>query len=130
MSKEVLVIDHDPLVRNLISNLLVLKNYQPHQAAGRDEAMVLLEQHHHQLIILDLMLPDENGFHFLQWIRDQYPRQAAHLVATTVGDPKFVARIPHEGICATLVKPFSISEFYRIIELCEGGGHASGYFYN
>lgn len=130
MSKEALVIDHDPLVRNLISNLLVLKKYQPHQAATKEEAVELLEQHRHQLIILDLMLPEENGFEFLQMIRDRYPEQASHLVATTVAEPRFVERIPRDGICATLVKPFSISEFYRTVELCHGGGHASGYFYN
>lgn len=130
MDKKVLVIDHDPLLRNLISSLLALKDYQPHQATTKEEAFELLAGNHYDLVLLDLMLPDAGGFQLLDHIRTSFKEQVSHTVALTGSDPKFVDSVPHDGICAVLIKPFSSGEFYRVVELCENGGHAAGAFYN
>jgi len=130
MTKKVLVIDHDPLLRNLIANLLALKQCQPHQATTKEEAFELLSQNQYDLVLLDLMLPEGGGFELLDHIRTMFHEQGSHTVALTSSDPKFLDSVPHEGICAIVTKPFSIGEFYRVVELCQGGGHAAGAFYN
>jgi DNA-binding response OmpR family regulator len=130
MEKRVLVIDHEPLVRNLISSLLSSKNYRVDQAVTRAEAVGLLNRGDYDLILLDLMMPEDNGFSVLEYIRKNFPVQSKHLVVMTSADAKFAARLPEEGWCAVLIKPFSISEFYRIVDLCVRGSHAAGVRYN
>jgi len=125
-----LVIDHEPLTRNLIANLLAIKEIHSHQAASYEESIQLLEQYPYHLIFLDLMLPDEHGFAVLNEIRERFPERTRHTVITTGGDAKFLAKLPSNGWCTMLVKPFEISEFYRIAELCLGGNHEGGVCYN
>lgn len=126
MERRCLVIDHDPLVRNFISNLLSLKDYRVDQAVTREEAGELLVRWDYDLVLLDLMLPDDNGFALLQYIGEHFPRQSKHTVVMTNSERRFVERLPDEGWCAMLIKPFAISEFYRIVDLCFEGAHVAG----
>lgn len=129
MKKRVLVIDSEPLVRNLCSNLLVLKDFDCNQASSKDEAVALLADGEYDLVLLDLMMPDENGFAVLEHIRKRFPDQAKHTVVLTNADRKFVTNLPADGWCAVMVKPFTIAEFYRIVDLCCGGMHQAGAAY-
>lgn len=124
--KHLLVIDHDPLTRNLISTLLEQRGYTCDQAASEAEAFSLLRTNNYALIMLDLMLPEENGFRVLEHLRETFPQQASHTIVMTNADPKFVSNLPQDGWCAVLVKPFSTSQFNRIIDLCIGGAHTAG----
>jgi|SRR5688572_27028852 len=130
MEQRVLVVDHDPLVRNLISNLLSLKQYRVDQAVTREEAVEMLQQLEYDLVLLDLMMPEDNGFALLEFVRQNFPRQSRHMVVMTSADRKFAARLPDEGWCAILIKPFAIAEFYRIVDLCIDGSHVGGVKYN
>src|SRR5687767_743889 len=105
MERRVLVIDHEPLVRNLISNLMTLKEYRVDQAVTKDEAVGLLMRTEYDLILLDLMMPEENGFAVLEYIRTHFPKQSRHTVVMTNADPKFAERLPEEGWCAMMIKP-------------------------
>ena len=126
MERRVLVIEHEPLVRNLISNLLTLKDDRVDQAVTRDEAVDLLMRTSYDLILLDLMMPEEKGFALLEYIQTHFPKESRHTVVMTSADRKFAERLPEEGWCAMLIKPFALAEFYRIVDLCFEGVHAAG----
>jgi CheY-like chemotaxis protein len=125
MGKYVLIVDHDPVTRNLMTSLLEQRNVTVDQAANRAEAEQLLRAHHYDSIILDLMLPDENGFRVLEQIGKDFPHKCDHTIVTTSADSRFVAKLPADGWCAVLVKPFSVAEFYRVFDLCGDGIHAA-----
>ncbi|HEY5610995.1 MAG TPA: response regulator [Thermoanaerobaculia bacterium] len=125
-----LIIDEEPLIRNLMAKLLALKDIDSHQAASDEEAFQLLEEHSYNLIFLDLMLTNNKGFAVLNDIRERFPEQTQHTVLTTSGDSKFLTQLPATGWCTMLVKPFEVSEFYRIAELCLHGFHTGGVCYN
>ncbi len=106
-----------------MSNLLEWKGFNPHQAASKEEALHLLEQFDYELILIDLMLPEENGFRVFEHIRKYFPLKSRHTILTTSADEKFLARLPQEGWCAVLLKPFAVTEFFRIAGICFEGGH-------
>jgi CheY-like chemotaxis protein len=122
----VLIVEHDPFVRNLINNLCAAKNYTADQAVNRHEAVAMLRAQRYELILIDLMLPEDNGLLVLEYLQATFPDQTEHTVVMTAADPKFIRRLPPVGWCAVLIKPFAISEFNRVIDLCGGGTHAAG----
>jgi DNA-binding response OmpR family regulator len=125
MSKHVLIVDHDPVTRNLMTSLLDQRGVTVDQAANRSEAELMLRANHYDTIILDLMLPEENGFRVLEQIGRDFPNRCDHTIVMTSSDSRFVSKLPQDGWCAVLVKPFSVAEFYRVFELCGDGIHAA-----
>jgi CheY-like chemotaxis protein len=122
-TKHVLVIDHDPVNRNFITTLLAGRGYTADQAVNRDEAKELLSQNEYDLLIIDLQLPDENGTQLLSDLIRDYPAATEHTMVMTESRAGFVQGVPQDGWCAMLVKPFTVSEFYRIVDLCMVGLH-------
>lgn len=130
MRKNVLVIEHDPLQRNQLCTLLEERKFSCDQAATLDEAITLLEANDYQLLMLDLMLPDENGFRALDVIRERFPEQAKHTIVMTHADPKFIEKLPSDGWCAVLLKPCTPEQLYNTVDHCLGDDHAAGFAYH
>lgn len=122
-TKHVLVIDHDPVNRNFITTLLAGRGYTADQAVNREEAKELLSQNEYDLLIVDLQLPDENGTQLLTDLIQEFPEATEHTMIMTESRAGFVQSVPRDGWCAILVKPFTVSEFYRIVDLCVDGLH-------
>lgn len=58
----ILIVDDDPNITTLISRLLSKEGYQVGTASNANEMRSYVKQKSFQLIILDLMLPDSDGF--------------------------------------------------------------------
>ena len=65
-----LVVDDDLRLRNLLHRYLIRHRYMVTEAAGADEARAKLQSLTFDLIILDVMMPDETGIEFAKWLRD------------------------------------------------------------
>lgn len=73
---EILVIEHDPLVRELIGELLTLRGrgrVRTSLASTLREGLELLGQRAFDLILVDTRLPDATPLHALRVIGDQAP---------------------------------------------------------
>ncbi len=64
----ILVVEDDPILKNLLGHTLAGK-YQTLYASNGHEAISLYEANKPKLILLDLMLPDMDGFAVLQALR-------------------------------------------------------------
>jgi DNA-binding response OmpR family regulator len=62
VDKRILVVDDDPHILGLVKLDLHREGFRVDTAATGEEALRLLRQGHHQMLILDLMLPDSDGF--------------------------------------------------------------------
>jgi DNA-binding response OmpR family regulator len=67
----VLVVDDEPIVRNVVVRYLEREGYQTLEAADGDSARELLEGGQPELVVLDLMLPGSDGLALCRWIRSR-----------------------------------------------------------
>ena len=109
---QILVVDDEPINRQVIMNHLAVKNYQVVEAADGLEALALLDAGMQpDVILLDVMMPRMTGFEVCRKLRERHPAHKLPIVMLTaknqVGDLV-------EGLSAGandyLTKPISKSE--------------------
>ena len=66
----VLLIDDDPEIRALLTSVLAFAGFSVMAAADAEEARALLSRTPPDAVILDVMMPGEDGFSFLRWMRE------------------------------------------------------------
>ena len=66
----ILVVDDYTHIRRLFEYTLEKNGYVPFTAANGKEALKLMESTHIDLIVLDVMMPEMDGYDFLKTIRD------------------------------------------------------------
>jgi DNA-binding response OmpR family regulator len=65
----VLVVDDEPIVREVVVSYLQREGYRTLEAGDGDTARRLLEQDDLSLVVLDVMLPGADGLELCRWIR-------------------------------------------------------------
>ncbi len=66
---EVLVVDDEPMVREVVARYLTLDGHSVHEVGDGDEAMAWLTEHTPDLVVLDIMLPGSDGLTILRRLR-------------------------------------------------------------
>jgi DNA-binding NtrC family response regulator len=69
----ILLIDDDRLTRWSVATLLGRAGYHVHEAANGEEGFAALEEVSPNLVLLDIELPDMDGFALLEMIRERHP---------------------------------------------------------
>ena len=67
----VLVVDDEPIVRDVVVRYLRRDGYETREAATGDEAREILEADPPELVVLDVMLPGTDGLELCRWIRSR-----------------------------------------------------------
>ena len=107
----ILVADDDPDIRGILAFRLERAGYETVQAASGDEALRLVRESPPALCILDVMMPQVNGFEVLREIRhDPATKEVPVLMLTASVQDKDVARGFEVGADDYLGKPFSNAE--------------------
>lgn len=71
MKQNILIIDDDPDILNLIELYVSSYNFKAFKASNANEALDTLVNENIDLILLDVMLPDMNGFDLCRKIRER-----------------------------------------------------------
>ncbi|MFT4924446.1 MAG: signal transduction histidine kinase/ligand-binding sensor domain-containing protein [Phenylobacterium sp.] len=70
----ILVVDDEPINRQVIKNMLSLQNYQLTEASGGEQALVALrDDGPFDLVLLDIMMPKVSGYEVCQQLRQTWP---------------------------------------------------------
>ena len=103
----ILVIDDDPSLLLLISKMLIRVGASPVTAETGMEGLELLGSQSFALLILDLTLPDMDGFDILSQIRsDPSLDQMPVLILSAKADPDTINQGLELGADAYLTKPY------------------------
>ncbi|MGI2164724.1 osmolarity response regulator transcription factor OmpR [Shewanella oncorhynchi] len=70
-TSKILVVDDDMRLRALLERYLMEQGYQVRSAANAEQMDRLLERENFHLLVLDLMLPDEDGLSICRRLRQQ-----------------------------------------------------------
>jgi two-component system NtrC family response regulator len=82
----ILIIDDDPNISNIISQLAQDSGYEPSIASNLTDGLMVLQSKSFDLVFLDVRLPDGSGLHALPRIRSS-KGQPDVIIITGAGDP-------------------------------------------
>ena len=119
----ILVVDDDQPVRQLLRQELEGHGYVVHEAVDGHEAVRMARALGPDLVTLDVMMPDVNGFDVAQALRhDPATLRIPILVVSVVHDE---VRATAVGVDRYLTKPVDGADFHAHVEalLAEGGRH-------
>lgn len=105
---KILVVDDDPAIRNLIHRFLTRQDYQMESAEDGKSAMIAFEQFNPDLVILDINLPDANGYALCKEMQGR--TSVFVLLLTSRTDEGDVIRGFDQGADDYITKPFSLGE--------------------
>ncbi|MDM5340954.1 response regulator transcription factor [Fictibacillus enclensis] len=107
---KILIVDDDPHIRELIHVILAKEGLSMVEAADGEAALSLLEKHKIDLIILDIMMPNMDGYVFCQEVRTYYSDKIPILMVTAKGETAQKVKGFDLGADDYLVKPFAGAE--------------------
>ncbi|MGY4690809.1 response regulator transcription factor [Salibacterium sp. K-3] len=69
MQKTILIVEDEAILREIVKDYLLNEGYEVLEAADGNEALAIFEEHDVHLIILDIMLPEVDGWSVCRKIR-------------------------------------------------------------
>ncbi|MFZ2987935.1 response regulator [Ideonella sp.] len=111
------VIDDDERSRKLAADVMAAQGFVVLQAGTGAQARINLSEHPADLVLLDIQLPDEDGFQIIAWIRQQPALRTVPVIALTASVmPAYRGRIDESGFTGFISKPLSsVREFVHTV---------------
>lgn len=111
----ILVVEDDPDIRELLTDLLEEEGYEVRQAADGAEALCELEHWTPSVMLLDLMMPRVSGFELLERISRQEPHLPSSIIVLSASG------VAAESVRAHPVqlirKPFKVDQLLEAVSL-------------
>jgi response regulator RpfG family c-di-GMP phosphodiesterase len=104
-----LIVDDEPLLRQVLAHLMRNDGFTCLEAANGDEAIAVLERHAVTLVMSDLRMPKLDGVGLLRQIRGRWPDSAVVMI-TAVADVEVAVSCLAMGAMDYLTKPFHLEE--------------------
>jgi diguanylate cyclase (GGDEF)-like protein len=102
----ILVVDDDRLMRTMLRDTLESQGFAVAEVSNGIEALAAYERLRPSLVLLDLHMPEPDGFSVCRGIRDRHPNDPTPvLVVTADGDPSSLDRAYAAGATDFVAKP-------------------------
>ena len=116
MTKTVLIVEDNELNMKLFHDLLDAHGYRTLQTRNGMEALELAREHHPDLILMDIQLPEVSGLEVTKWLKEDDHLREIPVVAVTAFAMKGDEERIREGGCeAYLSKPISVGKFIETV---------------
>jgi DNA-binding response OmpR family regulator len=113
----ILIVEDDEALARLLKTLLDRAGYDAHVEHKGKPALAFAAEHHPDLVILDLVLPDLSGYEVCVELRRLYhPWVLPVVMLTALSQPKNKLLGFSHGAEAYLMKPVTTSELLSTIE--------------
>ncbi len=116
-----LVVDDDPALQGLFTRLLSRKGFAVDAAADGRIAYDQLHRNAYSVILLDLMMPDVNGFELLERLHRDSPSLLPRVIVMTGASQRAVDGLDTADIWGLIRKPFDIDELVTSAIACSRG---------
>jgi CheY-like chemotaxis protein len=115
---EILVVEDDPAIRGLVSEVLRDDGYRVREASNGVEALEQLSRQKPDLIVLDLMMPIMDGWTFVEECRSRPCCDDVPIVVTSASHdlPRTADRLRSFGVRTCLAKPFDVDGLLALVE--------------
>jgi DNA-binding response OmpR family regulator len=127
MAKRILVVDDDENILNLERTILEQKGFDVTGASGGAEALRLLAEKTFDLVLLDVMMPEVDGFTVCRKIKeDDRLKDLPVIFLTAKGGGDALAEGFQSGAVMYINKPFTANKLLTIVHtMLESGTNLS-----
>ena len=113
-----LIVEDDPAIRRLVEKLLSRHHVSIDTATDGKQAIEKLRAASYSVVVLDLMVPEVNGFELVDFMkREGLPTPVAVVSAVS---QQALTKLDLDVVKLVISKPFDVDEFTRaILALCQ-----------
>lgn len=114
MVKRIMVLEDEPMLVELLQDLLTLEGYDVLATRSTDDFMRELRAHPPDAVLIDVNLRDSNGLELLDQIRAQEQNAAMFVVLTSGMD--YGRESKQRGADAFLMKPYMPEDLVQLLQ--------------
>ena len=114
----VLIVEDDLAIRRLVKMVLTREGYQVEVASDGIEAVLKLGLADYDVIILDLMMPNLDGFSFIETMAEHDPERLRRIIVTSAASPGVIKERMRGTPFLVVPKPFDINELIAHVRSC------------
>jgi DNA-binding response OmpR family regulator len=108
-----LIVEDDPAIRKLVEKLLVRKGIDIDAAHDGRQAIDKLRGSNYSVLILDLMIPEVNGFEVIDFVKKNGIRVPIAVVSAV--SHQALTKLDLDVVKLVISKPFDVDEFTKAI---------------
>ncbi len=117
VAKTVLIVEDNELNMKLFHDLLEAHGYNILQSREGMEALRIAREHHPDLILMDIQLPEVSGLEVTKWIKEDDKLKDIPVIAVTAFAMKGDEEKIRDGGCeAYIAKPISVTNFLETVQ--------------
>lgn len=106
-SLSILVVDDNPSMLKTLADILDARGFGVYSASSGAEALKILQNHHVDILLTDVRMPDMNGVALYRETRTTHPNLTTFLMTAYAADD-IIQQGMKEGIKTVLSKPLDI----------------------
>jgi CheY-like chemotaxis protein len=103
----VLVVDDEPAIRALVARIVERSGHVVDTARDGAEAIERLGEQTYAVVVVDLMMPNIDGFSLIEYIKKNFTRRPA-IIAVSAADTASLRQLDGSVVHSVLRKPFDI----------------------
>lgn len=112
-----LVVEDDPAIRRLVEKLLTRSKIEIDTASDGRTAIDKLRAQPYSVLVLDLMVPELNGFEIIEFIRNE--QLGIPVAVVSAVSQQALTKLDLDIVKLVISKPFDVDEFTKaILALC------------
>ncbi len=116
--RKILVIDDDEQIRKLLYRVMEQAGFEVQVAADGRKGLSLFEEDFYDLVITDLIMPEQEGIETITFLRKNYPQ--IKIIAISgggrIGPETYLPLALELGANAAYAKPFSIDQITNAVK--------------
>lgn len=123
MAHRALIVEDDPAIRRLVEKLLTRHKIEIDTAGDGRTAIDKLRTNQYSVMVLDLMVPELNGFDVIEYLK----QSGTHLPVAVVSavSQQALTKLDLDVVKVVISKPFDVDEFTKaVVQLCKESDEA------
>ena len=109
---EILIIDDNEQITKMLTTFLELKDHKCTVANDGKEGLNIIKENRHNVILLDLAMPEFDGYEILDTLQKEDPSQISKIIILTASSVSIetVRKFKELGVSSCLQKPVDIDQ--------------------
>jgi CheY-like chemotaxis protein len=118
--KSILVVDDDEDSRSMVRTILENSGFSVEESSGGRDALNRLQTFHPSLVLLDIMMPEVNGYDVIVHMKQRPETQNIPVIMLTAKGEDLLTAYKDYGVEYYITKPFTTRQLLTGIELVLG----------